>query len=345
MSGMRRKSIWMTLMLGVLTLSTAWFNAGVKAANSSGADLKITGKILLYTSQPDQDAQGLVSAFLKKYTQAKVEIFRSGTEEVISKLLAEAKAGSVQADVLLVADAVTFERLKEQNLLTPYRSPELAKIPKAYIDKDGMYTGTKIISTALIVNTKSVTKMPNSWRVLTDRASKGKGIMPSPLYSGAAAYTLGVLIRKDNFGWDYYKALKSNEIAITQGNGGVIKSVAAGEKSYGMVVDYMAARAKAEGSPVELIYPKEGVTAVTEPVGIVKGTKNAALAQAFVDFVLSADGQKLATQMGYTPLRAGIKAPQGLKTVKGIKVIAADISELYKNRDNDKKQFSSIFEQ
>lgn len=44
--------------------------------------------------------------------------------------MAEQTAGAVQADVLLVADSVTFETLKEQDMLLPYESPELKGIPE-----------------------------------------------------------------------------------------------------------------------------------------------------------------------------------------------------------------------
>ncbi|WHH58757.1 ABC transporter substrate-binding protein [Petroclostridium sp. X23] len=345
MSKLKVRGIITVLVLGITIFLTACSGATPKSADTSTGDAKATGKILLYTSQPDQDAQALVDAFTKKYSGTTVEIFRSGTEEVISKLMAEEQAGAVQADVLLVADAVTFERLKEQGLLLSYKSPELTKIPKEYVDENGMYTGTKIISTALVINTKNASTMPDSWKVLTAKESKGQSIMPSPLYSGAAAYNVGVLTRQKDFGWDYYKALKDNDITVTKGNGSVLKTVAAGEKTYGMIVDYMAARAKKEGSPVELVYPKEGVPAITEPVGIVKGTKNEATAKAFVDFVLSEEGQQLAVEMGYTPIREGVNAPEGLKSVKEMKVITADIQELYKARDEDKKQFEGIFGQ
>ena len=44
--------------------------------------------------------------------------------------------------------------------------------------------------------------------------------------------------------------------------------------------------------------------AVTEPVAILKTTQNAAAARAFVDFILSDEGQKLAVAMGYIPAKA-----------------------------------------
>ncbi|WP_050180098.1 ABC transporter substrate-binding protein [Domibacillus robiginosus] len=305
----------------------------------------VSGTLSFYTSQPDQDAQALVTAFQDKYPEAKVETFRSGTEEVISKLQAEQQAGSVQADVLLVADSVTFESLKESDMLMDYKSPEAAHIPEEFVDPDGAYTGTKVMATGLVVNTNEAEGMPTSWNVLTDEQSKGKSIMPSPFYSGAAAYNLGVITRQEELGWDFYKSLKESGMGITKGNGGVLEAVASGEKTYGMVVDFVAARAKQEGSPVELVYPKEGVPVITEPIGIMKNTDNEETARAFVDFVLSEEGQKLASEIGYTPIREGIEAPEGLRTLDEMKVLSADTAELLKAREEDKELFGGMFGQ
>ncbi|MED4532013.1 ABC transporter substrate-binding protein [Metabacillus fastidiosus] len=338
---MRKLRSFIILMLMISSLAAC----GTKESSSNLSENKkgISGNLSFYTSQPDEDAQKLVDAFTKKYPDVQVELFRSGTEEVVSKILAENQAGNIQADVLLVADSVTFESLKEQDLLLAYKSEEANEIPESYIDKDHMYTGTKVMATALAVNTKNVTNMPDSWKVLADEKAKAQSIMPSPLYSGAAAYNVGVFTRQGDFGWDFYEQLKKNEMVVTKGNGAVLKDVAAGDKSYGMVVDFIVARAKAEGSPVELIYPKEGVPVITEPVGIIKDNKNEATSKAFVDFVLSEEGQQLASEIGYTPIRNNVKAPEGLKSIDEMKVLETDIKDLYKTREEDKKQFSEIF--
>ncbi len=94
--------------------------------------------------------------------------------------------------------------------------------------------------------------------------------------------------------------------------GAVFKAVAAGEKPYGVLVDYMALRAKAEGSPVGFVFPEEGVSYVTEPVAIMAGTKNMEAAQKFVDFLLSEDGQQLVADMGYIPRPQRRGQPRGL---------------------------------
>ncbi len=271
-------------------------------------------------------------------------VFRSGTEEVVSKILAEKEVGDVQADVILVADTVTFQTLKEKDILMSYDSKELANIDEKFYDKDKYYVATKIISTGVVVNTDLYDGEVTGFKSLTDPALKDNTIMPSPLYSGAAAYNLGVLTRTDGLGWEYYQALKDNGILVDKGNGAIQKSVVAGQKAAGILVDYMAMRSKAEGAPVEFIYPEEGSPYVTEPIGIVNGTQNEALAKAFLDFVISKDGQELASSMGYTPIRSDVATPEGLRSVDELKTIAADEQTLLENRTADKEEFAKLFQ-
>src|SRR5689334_17491780 len=67
------------------------------------------GKLVLYTSQPERDASQTVAAFRRAQPNVEVEIFRSGTTEVMGKLAAEFAAGQPKPDVLLIADAASME--------------------------------------------------------------------------------------------------------------------------------------------------------------------------------------------------------------------------------------------
>lgn len=325
-----------------LMLALAGCGGGEKkaAAPTSGA---LKGTLTLYTSQPEADAQKLIAAFNKKHPDVKVQIFRSGTEEVVSKVLAEEKAGAIQADMLLIAEDVTFEILKEKKLLEPHKSAELKEIPAEFIDKDNMYVGTKVMTTGVMYNTSRGLKPLTSFADLTKAEYKNEVIMPSPMYSGAAAYNVGLMTRTKGLGWEYFEALKANNIKVDKGNGAVQKAVVAGDKACGMIVDYLVMRAKAKGAPVEFVYPAEGSPVITEPIAILKTSKNIPAAKAFVDFIISKEGQELAAKQGYTPIRKGVAAPSGLKGISDIKVMKADVKELYKNRAADKKRFVEIF--
>lgn len=352
--GKKRKRIVISYVFSLIFIGTLLLGgcASEKTANSSdqkGSEpvaqtTQVSGSLVFYTSQPDTDAQALVDAFQKKYPDVQVNTFRSGTEEVVAKIRSEKIAGNVQADVLLLADAVTFESLREEGVLEAYRSPEADNIPEAFIGPDNTYYGTKVMATVLVYNTTSVSQKPDTWNILISPETKGKAVMPSPLYSGAAAYNLGVFVRQKEFGWNFYEKLAQNEMTVVKGNGGVLTDVAKGEKTYGMIVDFMAARAKKEGSPVDFTYPKEGVPVITEPVAVVKDTKHQAAAHAFVDFILSEEGQKLQASLGYVPIRSNITPPEGLKSVDEIHVLSTDIQELVKQREAEKQRFSEIFQ-
>lgn len=350
-----RNKIFAAAMAAAVVMSLAGCS-GSAASSAAGAasqaasaaavpeNAQPKGTLTLYTSQPEADAQALIEAFNAKYPDVMVDVFRSGTEEVISKVEAEKQTNSLQADVLLVSDAATFEGLKAEDLLLSYESPELTGIDSSYYDAEHTYTGTKIITTGIAVNTDLIQNAPASLADLTKAEYANELTMPSPLYSGAAAYNLSVLVRTDGLGWDYYKALKDNGVLVGKGNGSVQTALLNGEKGLGLLVDYMALRAKADGAPIEFVYPSEGSLCVTEPIGILKSSKNQELAKLFVDFILSEDGQKTTAEIGYTPIKMGVAAPEGFRTADEITNLTYDIGTLVSERENDKAAFSKMFE-
>jgi iron(III) transport system substrate-binding protein len=300
------------------------------------------GKLVLYTSQPDRDAQRTVDGFRKKNPGVEVEIFRSGTTEVMSKLMAEIAAGSPRADVLLIADALSMERLKAAGQLQAYPQADVSELPADAYDKAKMYFGTKLITTGIIVN-RQATMKPTSWKDLLKPEAKGQVALPSPLYSGAAAIHMGALREDAALGPDFYARLAHNGAVALRGNGAVLNAVAGGQKMYGIIVEFMALNAKAKGSPVDFVFPAEGVSIVTEPTAILRGTKNPEAAHAFVDFLLSKEGQELAVSQGYFPARRDVKPPPGFPDVATLRILPVDISELEKRDELNKKRFAELF--
>src|SRR5690554_3335430 len=181
----------------ILTLVSALLIA-VAAAQPSGT-------LRLYTSQPDADAAATAAAFEAAHPDVNVTIFRSGTEQVIARFLLEAEAGEPQADVLLLADAPTFVLLKERGYLEAH-TPAANVVPEVFHDPDGFYFGTKALASLITYNTNLIDEPVTSWAGFADLPA-GQVIMPSPSYSGAAAFNLGVITADDRLGWDFYESL------------------------------------------------------------------------------------------------------------------------------------------
>ncbi|KAF3302421.1 extracellular solute-binding protein [Carnobacterium sp. PL24RED07] len=303
-----------------------------------------SGAFTLYTSQPEQDIAQLVEGFNSVYPDVQVDVFRSGTEEVISKVQAEKETGDILADALLVSDSFTFEGLADEDLLQPYESPELEGIPDVYVDDENLYTGTKIIATGIAVNTDMVDPATiTGFGDLIAEDFRDLVMIPSPLYSGSASLNLSIIKQQDDLGFEWYEGLHANDVFVGEGNGTVQTALLDGQEGVGMLVDYMANRAKADGAPIEFIYPEEGTPYVTEPIGIVNGSDNAELAQLFVDYILSEEGQNLTSEIGYTPVKEGVSAPEGMLGVDEITPIEFDEQKVMETREADKEEFAELF--
>jgi iron(III) transport system substrate-binding protein len=320
----------------------AWLTASlILAAATPITAQPASGKLTLYTSQPDKIAAETVAAFNKKEPGLQVETFRSGTTEVMNKLQAELVAGDPRADVLLIADAMTLEQLKADNRLLAFPGADVAAFPAAAYDADFTYFGSKLITTGIMYNNSA--RKPASWKDLLAPEAKGQVILPSPLYSGAASIHMAALSDDKLLGPGYYAALAGNGAIAARGNGAVQTAVAGGQKMYGIIVEFMALNAKAKGSPVDFVFPKEGVSAVTEPVAILRTTKNPDAAKAFVSFILSKEGQELAVKQGFLPARRDVAPPPGFPAASELNIIPVDLRRAAGEDETMKRKFAELF--
>ena len=161
--------------------------------------------------------------------------------------------------------------------------------------------------------------------------------------SGAAVIHVGTMVQQPEFGWAYYETLAKNGAAAGQGNGTVIEAVARGEKAYGIIIEYMAFNARKKGSPVSFLFPAEGVSAISQPVAILKATDNLEAAKAFVDWQLSKVAQVQSVEQGYFPIFEGMEPPAGYPSVNSLKILPTDAKGLLQNDEAYKKKFSSLF--
>lgn len=317
--------------------------AGLLAAVSTSAFAEdVSGKLVLYTSQPNADAQATVDAFTAMYPEVEVDWVRDGTTKVMAKLRAEFEAGAPKPDVLLIADMVTMEGLKKEGRLMAHEGADVSAYDPAIMDKDKNYFSTKLITTGIMYNTNAPMK-PTSYKDLLKADARDKLAMPSPLTSGAATIHMTALTSNPDLGWAYYEGLADQGANPKGGNGGTYKAIAGGEKLYGFVVDFLPIREKLKGAPVEFVFPEEGVSAVTEPVAILSTAQNTAAAKAFVDFLISEDGQKLAASQGYLPAHPGVQAPEGFPARDQIKLMAFDPAEALEKDQANKMKFTEIF--
>lgn len=327
----------------LLSIPTSALTTAIAVASFSlSAQVAANETLTLYTSQPNSDAQQTVDAFEAAYPDIEVEWVRDGTTRLMTRLRSELSAGVSNPDVLLIADSMTMESLKQEGHLQPYLSDERQAYDADLYDPEGYYYGTKLITTGIVYNT-GAEHQPQSWQDLLGPDYEGLVTMPSPLYSGAALIHMAAITANPDLGMAYYEALHENRTEAQGGNGGVFNAVAAGTKPYGIVVDFLPIREAAKGSPVEFVFPEEGVSAVTEPVAIMQGAENVEAAQKFVDFVLSQQGQELVSQQGYLPAHNDVTPPEGFPERNSITLMPVDTEQALAQEEELKQSFSDLF--
>jgi len=310
---------------------------------ATSAQAEPSGTITVYTSQPSDQMAKVVEAFRKAHPNVKLELYRSGTTEVMNKLQAELAAGRPQADVVLIADAVAMTQLKNDGRLMSLPDAPAQKVPPALVDPERTYFGTKLITTGIVINTRLVQTPPASWKDLTPTAAAGKTILAHPLYSGAAVIHIGTMVQQSEFGWGYFETLAKGGAIAGRGNGAVIEAVARGEKAYGIIIEYMAFNAKAKGSPVDFVFPREGVSAISQPVAVLKTTRNAEAAKVFVAWQLSEEAQRQSVEQGYFPIFPDMAPPKGYPPVSSLKIMPGEFKDMLARDQDNKRRFVELF--
>ena len=89
-------------------------------------------------------------------------------------------------------------------------------------------------------------------------------------------------------GWKYMDGLHENIAQYTHsGSQALRRRPAAASSSIGISFEYRANREKAQGEPIDLVFPKEGLGWDLEAIGIMKSTKKLAAAKKLMDWAAS----------------------------------------------------------
>jgi len=322
-------------------------------ATSTTAAKSVSGTIVFYTSIPKDIAVELIKLFNEKYPNVKVVLVRSGTGKLIAKLLAEIKAGKVEADVIWVADPASMNVLKEKGILLKWLPPEAKYIPKEFRDPDGYWIAGRVIMQVIAYNTKLIKNPPQRWSDLINKSyvetlpspwRNGKWLgMPSPLYSGAVAVTVYALTKK--YGWSFFETLAKNGwVVFEKSNGVVLKGVLTGEYPVGITLDYMVRMYQKQGAPVAMVLPKDGLVLIPSPIAITKTCKNLAAAKAFVEFMLSKEVQEYLAKKGIIPARVDVSPPPGTPSLSELekRMIKINWNEMAKELQKIKEDFEKL---
>ncbi|WP_448855074.1 extracellular solute-binding protein [Corynebacterium camporealensis] len=324
---MRRLTLTAVMSLtaaGLVACSEPTTGSDNAADNGSGETQTIT----VYTSEPEEKVDEINAAFNEQYPDIEVEVYRAGTGDLNARIESEKSTGEVEADILWAADAATFEGYSDDLIELDLDTDALIDEVK---DEENKYIGTRIIPTVIAYNTNEIDEAPESWAELTDEKYADQLIMPDPAVSGAAAFNAAVW--DEELDDDWMEKLGENQPMIAQSNGPTSQEIASGARPVGVVVDYLIRDLEADGSRVALSYPTEGVPYVSEPAGIFESSDAQDAALKYIEFLISEEGQKLAVEQAYLPVREDVDTPEDTPALSEIELMDPDLDTITENMD------------
>jgi iron(III) transport system substrate-binding protein len=311
-------------------------SAAAKPAASAGASAAAAkptaGSVTVYGALTTENGDAFAKAYQAAVPGSEVQVVAAGSGALMSRIAAEAKAGGVKADVILLADPTAMDGLAADGTVVGYAPPDASKLPDSLRSSGwvGAFTFNNVI-----LSRKGIAKAPKDWADLNNAAFKGAIEIGDPAYSGTTLAMVSAL--SDKLGWDYFKALRGLNATAVQSTNTVGTDIAGGQMQVGISLDSVGRDLLAKGSPVDMVWPTSGAIPVPAPVALVKGRDSAA-AKSFVDWLISPDGQATSVKLGYAPAYGASNAVPA-----GTKYIDVNWAQLGKDRDKILEMFKTTF--
>lgn len=256
-------------------------------------------ELTVYTAVEAEDLKKYAARFNEDHPDIKINWVRDSTGIVTAKLLAEKE--NPQADVIWGLAATSLLLMKGEGMLEPYAPAGLDGLDSKFSDKDNppTWTGMDAWVAAICVNTveseANNLPMPTSWKDLTNPVYEGHVAMPNPNSSGTGFLDVSswLQIFGEEGGWEFMDGLHKNIHHYTHSGSKPCKQAARGEVAIGVSFAFRGAKSKADGAPLEIVIPSEGIGWDMEATAIVKGTDNMEAAQTLVDWSITDKANKM----------------------------------------------------
>jgi iron(III) transport system substrate-binding protein len=308
-------------------------------------------QLTVYTALETDQIKAYQTAFEKANPTIEIVWVRDSTGIVTAKLLAE--KSNPKADVVMGLAATSLAILAEEGMLVPYAPAGLNRIVPQYRDSKNppAWVGMDVWGATICFNTAEAGKRnipkPETWKDLTKPVYKDQIVMPHPASSGTGFFDVSAWLQiwGEKDGWAYMDGLHQNIAQYMHSGSRPCAAAANGEYVVGISFEYRANREKAQGKPIELVFPKEGLGWDLEAIGIHKGTKNLAAAQKLLDWAVSDEAMGL-----YANNFAIVAVPSQNKTLPNVpadyasRLAKNDFAWAAKNRDRILAEWSKRYE-
>ena len=237
--------------------------------------------------------------------------FYGGTSSLITKIYGEMETGTLDCDMMLVAEPAFSLELKEAGYLEPVEIESPGELLRFPYDEEGYWYPVRVCNMVLAYNPEMVddwaakgVTIPQTFEAFAnDPALKGYISMGNPMSSGTTFAAVASLTQDNHYGEDYLKGLAANNVMIESGSTAITK-LQTGECAAIMILEESILKALKDaedaGTPLTnlaCIYPEDGVVLIPSTVMTVaeehSKNVNTEACEAVEQWLLSEAAQKL----------------------------------------------------
>ena len=307
-----------TLLLG-LCLQVANAQTGADLLNDKAdraervaQKAKEEGVLSIYTAFRPQDMPLIIAPF-ERQTGIKVKYWRSGSDNVLQRVVREASSKHQEVDLIMTPASEMYALYKE-HLLQPVYSPYFKDMIATALPDHHQWSSFvfNVMVQSYNTNLIKVENLPKQWSDLSDPRWKGNlGIeTKAEEWFSKVVTTMG-----EEKGISTFKDIVSkNGISTRLGVSLLHNLVVAGEVPMGLTVYIdLPEKDKKAGKPVDW-FALDPVVAQGFNMGVYKNAQHPYAALLFYDYLLSAETQKLLAQLNYYTIST--KVPNNYPNLK-----------------------------
>lgn len=294
----------------------------------------VSGDLVIYSGRSEPLIQPVIDAFKAQYPEVNV-LLKAGSNSELANALIEEQANP-QADVFITTELFTIQSLAQQDIFQPYLPAGANQWPAELIGQDNKWIALTRRARVIMYNSDLVSpdELPSSIFDLTDPKWQGQ-VAAAGSTNGSMQAQIAAMrqLIGEEATEEWLRGLIENEVTFFGGHTDVRKAVGAGEFKLGLVNHYYFYLQQAEGSNVGIIFPDQGedqiglITNATS-AAIVNGASNLPAAQAFLDFLVSEEGQRLFAELNYEyPILPGVALHEEVQPLENFRLADVDVAQ------------------
>jgi iron(III) transport system substrate-binding protein len=259
--------------------------------------------LVLYSPHGRDQLELLEHAFERHHPDIDVRWLDMGSQEILDRLRFERV--NPQADVWFGGPSTIFDRGVHDSVLAPYRPSWADQVAESSAKPAGFYYPAYRTPAVIAFNSRAVPRAeaPQDWDDVLAPRWKDKVIIRDPMASGTMRAIWGLIILRSlretgdtTRAMEWLRRLDGQTKTYTVSPALLYEKLARQEGLVSLwdLQDILFSQSK--GIPLGYVFPRSGTVVIDDAIGLVRGSRHAEAARAFIDFVGSDEAQLLAAR-------------------------------------------------